>query len=122
MFMFGKLYLIKQAKLRQNLKLRPRIVVVRETTNDCIDNPSDYWRISLHLAFLDHLVEEISKRVVSNKERFFASYLKPANSLNITPEINDRLFNVHRTDLSRKAGLWMRLSVGKSEGLLYAIN
>jgi hypothetical protein len=38
-------------------------------------------------------VEEISKRVVSNKERFFASYLNPANLSNPTPEIVDRLLN-----------------------------
>jgi len=36
-----------------------------------VDNPSDYWKISIHIVFLDHLVEEISKRVVSNEERFF---------------------------------------------------
>jgi len=35
------------------------------------DNPSDYWKISLYLAILGHLVEEISKRVVSNEERFW---------------------------------------------------
>jgi hypothetical protein len=37
-----------------------------------VDNPSDYWKISLYLVFLDPLVEEIhfvSKRVVSNKKR-----------------------------------------------------
>ena len=39
-----------------------------------VNNPSDYWKISLYLVFLetlDHLVEEISKRVVSNEKRFF---------------------------------------------------
>jgi hypothetical protein len=34
-----------------------------------VDNPSDYWKISLYLVFFDHLVEEISKRVVSKEER-----------------------------------------------------
>jgi hypothetical protein len=35
-----------------------------------VDNPSDYWKISTYIVFLDHLVEEISKRVVSNEESF----------------------------------------------------
>jgi hypothetical protein len=48
-------------------EIRPCVVVVKETTNYCIDNPSDYWRISLHIAFL----EEISKLIVSNEESFF---------------------------------------------------
>ena len=45
---------------------------------------------------------EISKRVVSNEERFLASYLNPASLLNLTPEIVDRLFNAYQTDLPRK--------------------
>ena len=40
-----------------------------------IDNPSDYWKISLFLVFLDHLVEEISKRVLDNEERFYFFYI-----------------------------------------------
>jgi hypothetical protein len=24
-----------------------------------VDNPSDYWKISIYIVFLDHLVEEI---------------------------------------------------------------
>ena len=62
-----------------------------------VDNPSDYWKISLYLVFLDPLVEEISKRVVSNEERFGGDkgtlYIHPASLLNITPEIVDRLLN-----------------------------
>ena len=93
-----------------------------------VEFPSDYWKISLYLVFLetlDHLVEEISKRVVSNEERVFSfgkggggSYLNPASLLNITPEIVDRLCNAYQRDLPRKKILCMRLSVGKSGGLL----
>jgi len=35
-----------------------------------VDNPSDYLKISIYIVILDHLVGEVSKRVVSNKERF----------------------------------------------------
>ena len=34
-----------------------------------VDSPSDYWKISIYIGFVDHLVEEMSKRVVSIKER-----------------------------------------------------
>jgi len=50
-------------------------------------------------------VEEISKRVVSNEERFFASYLNPANLLNLTLETVDSLFNAYQTDLPSKVDL-----------------
>ena len=39
-----------------------------------VDNPSDYWKISLYHVFLetvDNLVEEISKRVANNEEWCF---------------------------------------------------
>jgi len=44
---------------------------------------------------LDHLEEEISKRVASNEERFLSF-------LNLPLELVDRLFNAYHTDLSRK--------------------
>ena len=57
----------------------------------------------------------------SSKQRgvFLASYLNPANLLNVTPEIVDRLLNAYQRDLPRKVEyLWMKLSVGESGGLL----
>jgi hypothetical protein len=57
----------------------------------------------------------------SSKQRgvFLSSYLNPANLLNVTPEIVDRLLNVYQRDLPRKVEyLWMKLSVGESCGLL----
>ena len=47
-----------------------------------VDNPSDYWKISLYLVFLD-LVEVISKGVLSNEERvLFYILSKPCKSSN----------------------------------------
>jgi hypothetical protein len=55
---------------------RPRAVGrQRNRANYPVDNSSDYWIISLCLVLFDHLVAEISKRVVSNEE-YLASYLE----------------------------------------------
>jgi hypothetical protein len=35
-----------------------------------VDNPSEYWKISLCIVFLDHLVEKISKRIVFPSYKF----------------------------------------------------
>ena len=74
-----------------------------------MDNPSDHWKLSIYLVFLDHLVEEIStsKRVPGSKQRvagccFFASNLSPASLLHLTPEIVGRLRNAYQRDLPRK--------------------
>jgi len=81
---------------------RPRILGRQTERIIPVDNPSDHWRISLYLLVLDHLMEEISKRVVSNEARYLTSYLNLANLLNPTPELVDRLFNAYQTDLPRK--------------------
>ena len=47
-----------------------------------VNNPSDYWKISLYLVILD-LVEVISKGVLSNEERvLFYILSKPCKSSN----------------------------------------
>ncbi|CAC5401909.1 unnamed protein product [Mytilus coruscus] len=68
------------------------------TTRD----PSDYWRVSLYFAFLDHLVDDITKRLISNEERFFSSYFIPTKLGNFTPEIADKIYNAYRSDLGDK--------------------
>ncbi|VDI46911.1 Hypothetical predicted protein, partial [Mytilus galloprovincialis] len=35
--------------------------------NHPINDPSEYWRVSLYLVFLDHLVTEITSRVIKNE-------------------------------------------------------
>ena len=47
-------------------------------------------------------MEKMSKRVLSNEGCFLASYLNPANLLNLKHEIVDRLFNAYQTDLQRE--------------------
>jgi hypothetical protein len=83
MFMFGELCFIYNAcEIASEFEIevsRPCVVGRQRSSR----TSSDYRRISLCFVFLDHLVEEISKRVVSNEECFFLggvrSYLSPAN-------------------------------------------
>ena len=74
----------------------------RHRANHPIDNPSAYWRISLYFVFLDHLVAEITNRLLSNKERFLASFYIPSKLANLTPDIADRIYAAYRSDLGDK--------------------
>jgi hypothetical protein len=68
-----------------------------------VDNPSDYWKISLYNCLLGSFSGRNIK--ASSKPRgtfMLASYLNLASPLNLTPEIVDRLFNAYQTDLPRK--------------------
>ena len=45
--------------------------------NHPINDPFEYWRVLLYLVFLDHLVTEISSRVIKKEARFSGACLVP---------------------------------------------
>jgi hypothetical protein len=40
--------------------------------NPDVNSVSDYWKVTLFYVFLDHLVQEIEFRILSNRDRFAA--------------------------------------------------
>jgi hypothetical protein len=66
-----------------------------------VDNPSDYWKISIYIVLFSGRDIKASSR---QRGTFFlfASYLNHVSLLNLTLEIVDRLFNAYQTDLPRK--------------------
>lgn len=80
----------------------PRVVGrQRNRANHPAQTSKDYWRVSLYLTFLDHLVSEISNRVLSNEERFLASYLGPKRHQSLSPEIINRIFAAFESDIGQ---------------------
>ena len=65
--------------------------------NHPINDPSKYWRVSLDLVFLDHLVTEISSRVIKKEARFSGACLVP-NKLH-TDQTTDSIFDSFHTDI-----------------------
>ncbi|XP_045215568.2 zinc finger MYM-type protein 1-like [Mercenaria mercenaria] len=63
---------------RQNMNQRNR-------ANYQIADPKAYWRVALYYVFLDHLIQEITDRVMSNQDRFCAQLLIPSR----LDELND---------------------------------
>jgi hypothetical protein len=69
-----------------------------------VDNPSDYWKISLYIVFLDHLVEEISKpdRLLdtlhaTNHDLYSAMY-SILLTMTVSPAANEtRIFQCNET-------------------------
>jgi hypothetical protein len=49
--------------------------------NHPINDPFEYWRVLLYLVFLDHLVTEISSRVIKKEARFSGACLVPWTKL-----------------------------------------
>lgn len=100
---FGMLCMAKQLKLLQILTCSHAFREEQDVskTEHPWNDPSDYWRVSLHLVFLDHLVNEISSRVTKNEEIFLISYLLPAKLQGLIAD-TDRLYNAFKSDLTSK--------------------
>ncbi|CAG2202136.1 unnamed protein product [Mytilus edulis] len=48
------------------------------------ETPSQYWKRAMFIPFLDYLIQELARRLVSNEDRFSAQYL-----ISTKPYIND---------------------------------
>jgi hypothetical protein len=98
--------------------------------NHPINDPSEYWRVSLYLVFLDHLVTEIASRVINNEARFSGPCLVPNKLHTLTDQTTNSIFDSFRTDI-RQAFLdevarwktrWNMVDGQKPQTLLVILN
>lgn len=53
--------------------------IPRRERTYAINEPKDYWRVSLYNVFADHLVQQMEERLLKNKSRFdAANYYRPS--------------------------------------------
>lgn len=93
----------KAEKIGEEFEIIPRIPRLagrqRHRLNHPIHDPSEYWRVSLYLMFFNHLVTEISTRVIKNEGRFTAENLIPSK-LQTLDELNaNAIFDVFSNDI-----------------------
>lgn len=62
-------------------------------------NPSQYWKRAMYLPFVDHLIQEITNRLVKNEDRFAAQHLIPQNLQTLTNEELTKIFACYDNDL-----------------------
>jgi len=63
------------------------------------ETPNQYWRRAIYLPFIDHLLQELNSRLISNENRFCAQYLIPTKLDGLTREITNTVFETFRDDL-----------------------
>ncbi|XP_060085129.1 zinc finger MYM-type protein 1-like [Ylistrum balloti] len=54
-----------------------RAGIQRQRANPVVNNTKDYWKVTLYLAFLDHLITELEIRLVDSEGRFKGEALLP---------------------------------------------
>ena len=96
------------------------------------NDPSEYWRVSFYLVFLDNLVTEISIRVIKNEARFSGACLVPNKLHTLTDQTTNSIFDSFRTDIGdRQAFLnevarwktcWNMVDGQKPQTLLETLN
>lgn len=73
----------------------PRVVGKQQhRCNAPANTPSEYWKRNLYLPFTDHLISELTDRLILNEPRFIAQYLIPSALRDITHE---KTINVYVT-------------------------
>ncbi|XP_052811754.1 52 kDa repressor of the inhibitor of the protein kinase-like [Mya arenaria] len=77
---------------RQNQRQRNR-------ANYQVEDPKTYWRIALYNVFVDHLIEEVSSRVMANQERFCAQLLLPVRLRDLDDGQTDVIYNSFKDDI-----------------------
>lgn len=63
------------------------------------DTVSDYWKRNMYLPFVDHLVTELSDRLIEDGDRFNAQFLIPGDIGNLTEDIIASIYKTFEEDL-----------------------
>ena len=61
-----------------------------------------YWQRAVYFALVDHLVQELNVRLLSQENRFLGQYLVPAKMNASNSGVQDKLYETYKTDLSKK--------------------
>ncbi|CAC5372028.1 unnamed protein product [Mytilus coruscus] len=71
----------------------------RNRANPAVVGIQDYWRFTLYIQFLDHLLNELRDRFVNSEERFLAQMLLPNNLKTLNQDHQIRIFRAYESDL-----------------------
>ena len=61
-----------------------------------------YWQRTVYFPLVDHLVQELNDRFLSQGNRFLGQYLVPAKPNASNSGVQDKLYETYKTDLSKK--------------------
>ena len=61
-----------------------------------------YWQRAVYFPLVDHLVQELNDRLLSQENLFSGHYLVPAKRYAFNSGVQDKLYATYKTDLSEK--------------------
>ncbi|XP_068742056.1 52 kDa repressor of the inhibitor of the protein kinase-like [Montipora capricornis] len=66
------------------------------------ETPDMYWQRAVYFPLVDHLVQELTDRLLSQEDRFLGQYLFPAKLNAFNSGVQGKLYETYKTDLSEK--------------------
>ena len=83
---------------------RPRLAAnQRHRVNVPAEMPKDYWKRALYLPLVDHLLQELDKRLLKHHDRFPGQYLIPTKIHLLKSDTTDKIFKTFEPDLTERA-------------------
>ena len=61
-----------------------------------------YWQRAVCFPLVDHLVQELNDRLLSQENLFLGHYRVPAKLYTFNSGVQDKLYETYKTDLSEK--------------------
>ena len=62
--------------------------------------PQTYWQRAVYLPLIDHLIQEINDRLLSQEDRFPGQYLLPTKLQGLTNDVQDKMYAAYTNDLT----------------------
>lgn len=82
--------------------------------NHPVQEPQEYWKVSLFYVFLDHLVQELESRLIQHEDRFLAEYLVPVKLHELTSDHIEKISNTYGDDIGTPEELEREISRWKT--------
>ncbi|CAC5359187.1 unnamed protein product [Mytilus coruscus] len=82
--------------------------------NHPVQDPQEYWKVSLFYIFLDHLVTELESRLIQSEDRFLAEYLVPVKLQGLTSDNIETICNAYNDDIGTPEQLQEEISRWKT--------
>ena len=93
-------------QLAADVDIEPRIPRTagrqQHRVNIPAETPEMYWQRAVYFPLVDHLVQELTDRLLSQEDRFLGQYLVPAKLNAFNSGVQGKLYETYKTDLSEK--------------------
>ena len=80
-------------------------------------NPQSYWQRAVYQPLIDHLIQEMNDRLLSQEDRFLGQYLFPKKLQGLSNDFQDKMYAAYTNDLTDKRACDSEMLLWKTKWL-----